>query len=95
VRNESTDASARLVQFSEDMNDVLTIQGIDEVPAIRPKPDRRGPDRLEFPPCRVCGLEEAVVVLRTFDVLHLRCPDCGDARPIGKPGRHLQEAVNQ
>jgi len=83
---ESTHRAARVVHFSKDMNDVVT---------IRPKPDRRAPDRLVFPLCRVCGLADHVVVLRTPHVVHLRCPECGDARPIGKPRRDLPQAVGQ
>jgi predicted RNA-binding Zn-ribbon protein involved in translation (DUF1610 family) len=74
------------------MDDVLPM---DDVLTIRPKPDRRAPDRLEFPLCRVCGSADHVVVLRTDYVVHLRCPECGDARPIGKPRRDLPQAVGQ
>jgi hypothetical protein len=89
---ESIHRPARLVHSSADMSDVLTMT---DVLTIRPKPDRRGPDRLEFPLCRVCGLADHVVVLRTPYVVHLRCPECGDLRPIGKPRRELPQAVGQ
>jgi len=72
--------------FQPGMNDAIT---------IRPKPDRRAPDRLQVPPCRVCGLADHVVVLRTPYEVHLRCPECGDFRPLGKPRRELPEAVGQ
>jgi hypothetical protein len=87
-----THRSARLVQFGTGMSDVLIMN---DVVTIRRKPDRRGPDRLEFPLCRVCGLADHVVVLRTDYVVHLRCPECGDLRPIGKPRRELAQAVGQ
>jgi len=63
-------------------------RGMDDVVSIRPKPDRRGADRLEFQPCRLCGTDP-VVALRAPDLLVLRCPGCGDVHSIPKPGRSV------
>ena len=73
------------IHVSRGMGDVLT---------FRPKPDRRAPDRLVFPLCRVCGFADAVVVMRALFVIWVRCCDCGDLRAIKKPRSHVRRRAS-
>ncbi len=52
---------------------------------VRAGKDRRGPDRLQIPPCEKCGAGEVVVTMRTPYVIYTRCSKCGDIRVFQKP----------
>ena len=52
---------------------------------LQVKPDRRS-NRLAVPPCSICGSVQTSVVIRTDNVLYVRCAGCHGLWSLRKVG---------